>query len=280
MKNFHAFFALTLVIQTFAQPNTDIYLFNIGAPDQSPINISNNPGYDNQPSFWEDSQSILYARTVNGQTEIARYFIESAETEIITSTPQGSEYSPTQIPGSNDISSIRLDTSGLHLLYRYDLDGKSSVLVPDLKIGYHAWVNGQKLAAFVLGSPPTLQYIDVSTSMAITLEDSIGRCLVPFPTMEGFSFVDASQKPEKIFLRIPEKEMTYELASLPENSQDFCWSADGRNIYSSQGTKIVKAGQGQPWQTFFDLRDFRLTGKISRMAASPDGNWLAVVIEQ
>ena len=37
-------------------------------------NISNNKGYDNQPSFIDD-EKILYASTRNGQTDIAQYQI-------------------------------------------------------------------------------------------------------------------------------------------------------------------------------------------------------------
>ncbi|MEO1254394.1 MAG: steroid delta-isomerase, partial [Bacteroidota bacterium] len=50
-----------------AQPNTEVYLFDIsydkrGLPQsvKNPINISQNEGYDNQPAFWPDGKSILY----------------------------------------------------------------------------------------------------------------------------------------------------------------------------------------------------------------------------
>ena len=48
---------LTLfLITAFAQPATDVYLFGLKAVDNlltvsNPVNISNNRGYDNQPSF-------------------------------------------------------------------------------------------------------------------------------------------------------------------------------------------------------------------------------------
>ena len=139
MKNLFLFIIWLASTVVVAQPSTEVYLFDLTQAGLSnPLNISDNEGYDNQPSFWNDSKSVLYARTVNGQTEIARYFIESKKTTVITNTSQGGEYSPTNIPGTNDISSVRLDMTGLQLLYRYHLDGTSEVLVPDLKIGYHA----------------------------------------------------------------------------------------------------------------------------------------------
>ena len=129
-----AFFVF-LCAMVSAQPDTDVYLFELSDSGLSnPINISENPGYDNQPSFWADSESVLFAKTINGQTEIVRYTIKNGKTKVISQTLQGSEYSPTQIPGTNDISSIRLDTTGLQLLYRYDLNGNSRVLVDELKL--------------------------------------------------------------------------------------------------------------------------------------------------
>lgn len=264
----------------FSQPNTDIYLFRIDQPGaKKPINISNNPGYDNQPSFWEDSESILYARTVDGQTEIARYFIGSGETKIITKTNQGSEYSPLQIPGSNDISSIRLDEDGLQLLYRYDLKGNSKVLVPALKIGYHAWINENEMATFVLGEPATLQHINLKTGEATILKENIGRSMHSFKPFKGFSYVDKSKESSRIVLNNMEKKFDDGIIDLPAGVEDYCWSSDFLKIFTSQGSNIMISVEGQPWKPFIDLSLYDLTGAISRMACSPDGKWLAVVVE-
>ena len=77
----------------------------------SPINISRNPGYDNQPYFLGEDD-LLYARTRNGQTDIARYSLSEKKTTWLSDTPGGSEYSPVKIPGKKAVSSIRLDTDG------------------------------------------------------------------------------------------------------------------------------------------------------------------------
>ena len=49
------------------------------------INISNNEGYDNQPSFFEDD-NVLYASTRNGQTDIAQYHINYKSKTFINYT--------------------------------------------------------------------------------------------------------------------------------------------------------------------------------------------------
>ena len=83
MRNWVYVVLVSLAVLSFAQPSTEVYLFELSEDGPSnPVNISDNEGYDNQPSFWSDSKSVLYARTVNGQTEIARYFIDSKKTEV------------------------------------------------------------------------------------------------------------------------------------------------------------------------------------------------------
>jgi len=107
-----------------AQSNTEVYLFNIIPNDNTVTltnqqNISNNDGYDNQPSFYNDNQ-VLFASTRNGQTDIASYNVRDGKVSWINDTGFGSEYSPTKIPNQKAVSAIRLDTTGLQRLYSYD----------------------------------------------------------------------------------------------------------------------------------------------------------------
>ena len=60
-----------------AQPNTDVFLFDLNTKNgtfelSNMKNISDNEGYDNQPSFL-DNNTILYAGSRNGQTDIVKY---------------------------------------------------------------------------------------------------------------------------------------------------------------------------------------------------------------
>lgn len=265
-----------------AQPATNVYLLEISGNELSnPVNISDNEGYNNQPSFWEDSKSVLYARTVNGQTEIARYFIDKKETAVITSTPQGSEYSPTQIPETSDISSIRLDTNGLQLLYSYDLDGRPFVLVNDLKIGYHAWFSNTELACFVLGDPATLQWIDFENSVTKIIAENIGRAIHKIPEQDAISYMDKSDEDSwEILSWNPDNGSTKKLLEIKNGVEDYCWSADG-NIIHSDGSQIIKYAPNSSEKSILaDLSKLGIEGKVSRLAASPDGKHLAVVIEK
>lgn len=87
----------------WAQTDTEVYLFDLkvnnGKPTLSnPKNISNNPGYDNQPSFWDDD-SILFASTRQDQTDILQFNVNEGSTSSwLTYTTAGSEYSPFASP--------------------------------------------------------------------------------------------------------------------------------------------------------------------------------------
>jgi hypothetical protein len=271
--------ALIFAIHVIAQPSTEVYLFDLSNDGLSnPLNISDNEGYDNQPSFWLDGKSVLYARTVNGQTEIARYFLESGKTIVITNTRQGGEYSPTNIPGTQDISSVRLDTTGLQLLYRYNLDGMSEVLVPNLKIGYHAWISQEELVTFVLGTPATMQLINTKTGNVRVLADSIGRSLHKIPNSTAFSFVDKSVEPWAISSMNPETNETKEIVRVLDGSEDYCWTSNGE-ILMGNGAMIYKMNEKEGWRPFWDLnKNFGIVGSISRMSVSPNLTKLLVVV--
>ncbi len=281
MKLLIPLFTLILVSTAAAQPNTEVYLFDLQRDDQNnytienPLNISNNPGYDNQPTFWSEGNSILYARTVDGQTEIARYFIGSGKTVIVSKTLQGSEYSPTPTPDGR-ISSIRLDTTGLQLLYAYDLKGGSEVLVEDLVIGYHTWLDKTRLAAFVLGEPNTLQIIDTKNGSSKIVAASIGRSLHRIPDSREMSYVDKSGENWVIKALNPKNGKERGIVGTKEGAEDYCWTPGGE-LLLGQNTLLWAWNPVQGWRQVIDVSTYGLQG-ITRVAVSPDGDKLALVV--
>ena len=94
---------LNLVI--FAQqPNSEIFLFSIEKKDGKFVfaggkNITNNSGYDNQPSFSLDNRSILFTSNRNGKdTNIYEYFLADGKLEQIT-TSADNEYTAKDFDG-------------------------------------------------------------------------------------------------------------------------------------------------------------------------------------
>lgn len=196
---------LILIFQTaFTQPETEVYLLEVTTNNSNiklsnPRNVSNNPGYDNQPYFLNDN-TLVFASTRNGQTDIAAYNIRDGKISYISNTLDGSEYSPTKIPGQNAVSAIRLDTTGLQRLYRYNVEtGTDTVLVDKLVIGYHTWVNDYTIASFVLGEPTTLVISDLKKGTNLTVDNTIGRSLHSIPnTVNTFSYISKKSTPWQI----------------------------------------------------------------------------------
>ena len=97
-----------------APPDTEIFLasFSVGGtPVVGPgRNITNSPGYDNQPSFTPDGRGILFTSIRGGgtQTDIYRYDVASGAIARVTDTPE-SEYSATVTPDGAHISVIRVE---------------------------------------------------------------------------------------------------------------------------------------------------------------------------
>src|SRR5947209_14779317 len=93
-----------------AAPDTDIFLATLTMRPHPAVtaarNITNTPGYDNQPFFTPDGASILFTSNRGAtQTDIYRYDIAGARTTRVTNTPEG-EYSPTVTPDGAHISVI------------------------------------------------------------------------------------------------------------------------------------------------------------------------------
>src|SRR5947207_2523419 len=103
--------------QAAAPPDTEIFLASLTSSDGRPVvgpavNITRSPGYDNQPSFTPDGNSVLFTSIRGGrQTDIYRYDFSSGATVRVTDTPE-SEYSPTVTPDGAHISVIRVEADG------------------------------------------------------------------------------------------------------------------------------------------------------------------------
>ena len=261
----------------WAQGETEVYLLDLTKDADSPINISQNPGYDNQPSFW-DNDHLLYTRTRTGQTDIVRYNLNSKKTEWLCDTPQGSEYSPLRIPESEAFSAIRLDTTGLQRLYRYTHDGKDELLFSPLKIGYQHWVSATTLLCTVLVDDHMNLMLVQPNSSAKLITEKVGRSLHRIPKTAQFSFIQ--QKEGKSILSSFDliTQNIEPLLTLPERVQDVAWLASGILIFA-QGNTIFEwdpttSSGVQVW------KKLRGINNISRLALSPNGKLLALVGEE
>jgi hypothetical protein len=269
---------LTLLIPRQAPPSTEIYLapFDAGGRLQTPaINISNSPGYDNQPSFLPDGSAVLFSsqRGEGTQTDIYRYDIATRAVTQLTKTPER-EYSPLVTPDGRTFSVIRQGTDNSQFLWRYDLTGGNGrqALANVNPVGYHVWTDETHLLLFVLGGqgkPNTLQYADTATGTADVIDTGIGRSLLRRPGTGTFSYVSKPAGGRWVVKEFNPK--TRALATIVETvdqnqSEDCAWLPDGRLLMAS-GSTIMAWTSGSGWSELADFSGSG-TGRITRLAAS------------
>lgn len=266
-------------------PATDIFLAPISIQNGRPVvgvpvNVTNRPGYDNQPSFTPDNRSILYTSTrEDAQSDIYRYDIGSKQITRVTTTPE-SEYSATVMPGGRRFSAIRVEQDSTQRLWSFALDGSDPKLVIEtLKpVGYHAWIDANNLALFVLGSPNALVHTDVRTGKSDTLARRIGRSLLPLPDKSGFSFVRQVDSTSTLVAARWPGFTTTDLITMPKGAQDIAWLSNDIALAGSQSTLLFWTKGASTWAPAADLASAGLH-RISRVAISADRRWLAIVAE-
>lgn len=270
-------------------PATDIYeLAFDGTLDTlknvRPRAIANERGYENQPSFTPDGSAILFTANRDGkQTDIYEFDRKTQRIRQLTVTPEG-EYSATITPDGTGFSVIRVEADSTQRLWRFDRNGTNPrVVLADVKpVGYHAWIDDDQLALFVLGQPPTLQHARVSTGKAAVVAQNIGRSLHRIPNTRTVSFVHR-ESPENVWVKRfdPAGGAVTPLVRMRQGNdeRDVGWAPDG-TLLTSAGTKIYAWRRGEKdWREIYDVVAHKL-GAVTRMAVAPDGRTIAVVVNE
>jgi len=273
-------------------PDTEIFLAPLSIANGAvtvgaPTNITNNPGYDNQPSFTPDGRSVLFT-SIRGitQTDIYRYDIPAGKLARVTDTPE-SEYSPTVTPDGGHISVIRVEADGTQRLWRFTIDGAQPELVlTDVKpVGYHAWVDDHTLALFILGQPASLQIADTRTGKADSFVPGINRSIQRIPGGRTISFVQrvrSSQQDVAPTLKISELDPTSHRVTPLVNAvvgareADCAWTPDGMLLMADKDVLYGWRRGENDWRRLADLAALGLRG-VSRLAVSPAGDRIALV---
>lgn len=277
--------ALAAAAPAHAQPATDIHLASLEGAGASlrltaPRNITDRAGYDNQPHFTPDGRGILYTSIrEDGQADTYRYELETGSTVRLTDTPE-SEYSPTPLPGGSGFSVVRVEADSSQRLWRFDASGGSPTLtLPDIEpVGYHAWIDSETVALFVLGEPPTLQIVDVTTGSARVAAESIGRSLHRIPGGTELAFVRKRDEEEWWIEALdPGTGTTRALVRTRPGSEDFAWTVDGA-IVMGQGSRLFvwHPAAGGEWVLIADLEGAGIS-EITRVAVAPNGRRIALV---
>ncbi len=270
-----------------APPTTDIWLVELDTNSQpwsvrDSRRITDRPHYDNQPYFEPGGASLLFTSQQGEQTDVFRYSLADGEVSRVTDTTE-SEYSPTPAGDGDGFSTVRVEADGTQRLWRFPGDGEAELLFEAIQpVGYHAWLDPQTLALFVLGAPHELVLAEVGSGTSQTVATDIGRALHRVPGRRAVSFVDKRDAAAWAIAAYDLASREVELLTrTPGEVEDFAWWGD-RQFLMGSGSKLLLAARGEEaWTEVVDLASIGIAG-ISRLsvARSEARTHLAVVGER
>ena len=272
-----------------AQTPSEIFLLDITTDPQGkislthPRNISQHPGYDNQP-FFHPSEPTLYYSSFNddGRADLRAYRWTNKKTGNITQTNER-EYSPTVTPDGKHLSCIIQRDNDAQDLGQYPLaGGPAEILIDSLQVGYHAWMNSNELLLFVLGEPMTLQRYNLEKQSKQVLASNIGRSLHRIPGQAKMSFVQKTDDDQGWTIRTYDmrSQQIETLTPTLQGREDLTWTPDGSLLMSDGAQIFIWNADAKPrtWDPI-KMPPATLTG-ITRLAVSPDGKRLALVADE
>lgn len=263
-------------------------------------NITPTKGSHIQPAFTPDGAAVVYSAGHTGSYNVYRHELASGSTTAVTQTTENL-YSPTPLADGSGFSAIRVVTAdpayGIEMhqpsLWRFGWDGQPvAPVVPVKRIGYHAWITPELIAAFIVDDVPQRNQhravlIDRRSGQQTLLTDKPGRALGRTADGRRALFVDQTDPQRwRISAQGPDEatpQVLVETPPLPEGDkpanrpQYFARLPDG-SLLMARGHLFLrwdgKAGSG--FQPFADLP--ALGGAVRNIAASPDGTRLAVSV--
>ena len=276
------------VVQSFAQTGSEIYLFDLKSKKgqvtiTNPVNITNHNGYDNQPSFDADNSLIYYSSfDEDGRSDIKTYNYKKKETKSFTTTKER-EYSPTLTPDKYFISCIIQRDSNAQDLGKYPVGGGTpDVIINNLIVGYHAWMDNSNLALFILGDPNTLHLYRLPTRKDTVLASNIGRSLHKIPGTQSFSFIQKTADKDWLIKKVD--LISYKISTITKTipgQEDIAWTSDGL-ILTSDGERlfVFNPGKDLSWREVDIKAGKEIFKGVTRLAVSQRGDKLAVVIAE
>lgn len=261
------------------------------------VNITPGPGANFQPAFTRDGQALLFASDRSGSNNIYRHDLRTGQTTALTQTPH-QLYSPTPLPDGRGFSAIRVVDADPNYgieriqpsLWQFGWDGQEiGPVVPVLRVGYHAWVDDERLALFIVDdvagrNAHRAVLFNRRTRQSTPLTDKPGRSLGRSAAGGRALFVDqtdpehwqlCAQGPDDAAPQVlVETPLGPEGVKDPHRSAYFAALPDG-SVLMARGALLLR-WDGQPGSRFQPFAELpQIGGAIRNIAASPDGQRLA-----
>lgn len=263
-------------------PGTDIWLADLaegpgGLKAHGARNLTDRPGYDNQPAFVSPG-TLLGTSMFDGQTDAWRLQLDDDTVTRVLETPE-SEYSPTPVPGGG-VSVVRVALDGTQQLWWLPPGAAEyQLLFPMLEgVGYHAWVDADRVALFMVRNPPELHVANRRTGQVLVLAKNIGRSLHAVPGQPAtLAFIEAGADGKRWIKQYDfASRRISSVAPVAGDSQDFVFLPDGR-LLMANGRELL-LWQGDAWRRVAHFG--KLPGEITRLAVSQDAKHLAMVVDE
>jgi Tol biopolymer transport system component len=281
-------FVYALPFTVFAQqPNPEIFLFSVERnADKFTFtggkNITNNPGYDNQPSFSLDNRSLLFTSTRTGKdTNIYEYLLADGKTVQLT-TSEDNEYTPKEFD-ANTLNFIREGKGQEMTVYKYDRQTKqeSPALKNKEPVAYYAF-NSKGDALVWIRYAYFIHWVNPEKNINKFVTD-YGQPSTPqrIPGTDNFTFMKRLPNDELWIMEFnPSNQAVRPIVQPKDSKLTYCWMPDG-SLLTGSGTKLFRFDEktDKTWVQIADLSSFGIKD-IGRVAVSPDGKNLAVVSNQ
>lgn len=267
-------------------PETEIFLFDLdlGAAESklsNGANVTQRAGYDNQPYFTPNSESFVYSRGDDYQTDVYEYFIASGKIKQLTDSP-ATEFSPTPTADNSSLTFVSDRNASIWLAQRDDASNPKWLIEHTNNrepIGYYAW--NQRTGDILYWS----QYgfsVSLTNSETATYHFVTGHAVPStpqiIPNTDNFSFTHR-QSNGQVWIKAvdPKTKSVTPLISIVGSNSNYAWAPDG-TVLTIERDILYQAtiGDEQGWRQIADLSKFGVQGAY-RLAISPNGAKLAVV---
>jgi ketosteroid isomerase-like protein len=262
------------------------------------VNISNHPGYDNQPAFFADGSRVVFTSQI-AELDDTGHAVQAVIYDFASgsSTPMKGAlgFSPTPAADGKSLMMLREG----HVVLR-DPAGKETALTETKDAGYYARFDDRTWVLFMNDKQRRIVIYDAKTKALDTMAIGANTAPIrvpgkravtfvasePFPAPEGEAAKNAA--PRKIVLRqldlsdpLNARRVTT-LATIPfATSGSHVWISDGERrgtLLMASGHTIYEWNPAHPdvWQKAAEFDNPELQG-LTRIALSPRGDRIALV---
>ncbi|MBK6521942.1 MAG: PD40 domain-containing protein [Sphingobacteriaceae bacterium] len=241
------------------------------------VNITNRPGYDNQPSFSKNGKLIYFTSIrEDKQADVYACSVGSKKITQITKTKE-SEYSPNETEFGNYLSVLHVTMDSIQTVKLLDLKTftvTNSNFSSFDSAGYYHFLNADTVLYYKLTQPHSLRYFVNSTNADGFLGEHPCRT---FKTVNRHSFmfgVKDSSSTRYFLYDVRLQKQIYTQASIRLMKT---WSGILFMVcWSHQATILKYDAAQQKWNVLYDLSSFGIK-KITRFCFDQKNKYLVVV---